>query len=427
MRGALALCLGAACGGAQPARLPAQGLPAPAAAEPAPPAAQAPPEQAPLGFPLLSIDWSSVSLKSDADALALWRQIAPTGADWTLRLGELPDDDRLLKRLAIALLREGNFTCPALLPCTNAGVEEVASSATLTDPCLRRELALWAFQRLDEDDAAELGDTLVAISGMPPPEHELVSEAFDLVPANHDDLLLRMNQAARAAGQAELADSSLPWLSPLALQKVLEQMHADGVYEHLDIDQARPSFLAAIADRRLKAKTSIAAMHELTGQSGQVAKDVRLALRKATADPRCEVAGAAIQLLEQHGEPRYLPRPARASTAAALHSLCVAAAYTQSHAGLDEVLRPFVSPQGLQVIDHAAASEDPSGGPQGEFIARSELVTLPFLEDLSAALESCSGSTCKTFGLRFELSFDAKHLLQRIERFAEDSPACASP
>ena len=35
---------------------------------------------------LLSIEWSKVQLASEADALALWQRIAPTGADWEEKL-----------------------------------------------------------------------------------------------------------------------------------------------------------------------------------------------------------------------------------------------------------------------------------------------------------------------------------------------------
>lgn len=416
----LALCSWLGCGGRAPAPRPVQVVaPAPEVS----PAPRPPPDE-PAPRPLLTIDWAQVHLQTDEDARALWKQIAPTGADWTLRLGELPNDDALLKPLAIALLREGNFQCPARLPCTDAGVQDVAAEATLDDPCLRRELALWAFARLDEEDAAALADPLVAIAGLPPPEHELVAEAFDLVPAEQDALLLRMNAAARAVGQGELADLSLQWISPAGLREVVARMHSDGVYALLDVTGDRAAFVAAIGDGQLAPQTRITAMREL-GDGQPLAKDLRLALRKAAADPRCEVAAAAARLLEEHGDRSALPRPARASTAAAVRALCVAAAYSQEQAGVDEILRPFISRQGLQVIDHAALEQTPDDV-QGELIPRAELITLPFLEELGEALEHCAGTTCKAQSQRFELTFDAERLLHRVERFADDPAGCAA-
>ena len=50
-----------------------------------------------------------VPLATEADALALWKQIAPTGDDWDAKLDEVPD--AAARPLAIALLDGGNFTC----------------------------------------------------------------------------------------------------------------------------------------------------------------------------------------------------------------------------------------------------------------------------------------------------------------------------
>lgn len=380
--------------------------------------------EAPAPAPLLSIDWSTVQLSDDAAALALWQRIAPTGEDWELRLGELPDDDALLKPLALALLRQGGFACPASGRCADAGLSAVEATATLADPCLRRELALWAFGRLDEEDAVGIADTLVSIAGLAAPEEELVSEAFDLVPAGQDALLLRMNEAARAAGHGELADHSLQWLSPAALEVAARTLHADGAFSLLELGEARELFLAAINDRGLRPATRISVMEELAAEE-PLSKAVRAALRKASADPRCEIAGTALRLLEHAGD--KLRAPPRRSLPAALRELCVGEARYSNSDPLDSHLVPLVSPQGLVVIDHAALTED-AGELSGETMPREQVFVLPFGEELAAALERCQEATCRGPGVRFELAFDKQWRLQRIERFADDATACvASP
>jgi hypothetical protein len=406
--------------------------PTPALAEPPPP--PAPGNDGPTPTSLLSIDWKTIDVSDDASALALWQQIAPTGADWELRLGELPDDDGLQRHLAFALLRGGNFACKPDSAATSAcGVGAggasltAAPESTFSDPCLRRQLALWALERLDDEDARTLQRELLAIAALPPPEDELVREAFDLVPVGADELLLRMIVAARAAGQGDIADESLSWLSRPLLLQVATKLHSDGALRVLDPAEARPVFIAAITDGKLKAATSIAAIDDLlAADDAKLKKDVRAALLAALKDPRCEVAAAAARALANAGEPRFVPRPARASVSAALRALCVMAAYSQEEIGADRDLRPFISKRGLQVYDHSEITAPPDE-PTGEVILPADLVVLPFLEELSPALEHCTtvaggptaATVCRGGGLRFLLSFDLDRTLRRIERLAD--------
>lgn len=396
----------------------------PPAAEPSRTLPPLPDEPAPK--PLLSIDWTKVTISSDADALALWERIAPTGADWSLRLGELPDNDDLQSLLALALLRSGNFACRPQPGCPAELVLEAAPNATLADPCLRRELALWALGRLDDADAFAIERELVALASLPPPEEELVREAFDLVPVGADALLMQMIEAAHAAGQGEIADESLSWLPAPLLTKAATQLHSDGAVRSLDATESRSALLAAINDPKLKPATTIAAMDELLSASDPTPpKDLRAALRTATKDPRCEVAAAAARNLANLNEPRYVPRPVSTSVPAALRALCVMASYIQEDIGADPSLRRFISRRGLQVYDHAEITAEP-GDPAGELILPADLVTLPFLEELAEALGHCTGTTCRADGLRFELLLEPDRTLRRIDRFADPTP-CTTP
>jgi hypothetical protein len=389
------------------------------AASPTPSSPAAPPPAAPL---LGAIDWSRAQLRTDEDAQALWQQIAPTGADWELRLLELPKDQDLQTRLALALLRGGNFQCRAASSCPADSYFDVAPTATLSDPCLRRLLALWAFDQLDDTQAASLERELLALAALPPPEEELVREAFDLVPLDRDDLLLPMITAARAAGQIDLADAAVHWLSPANVRKVATALHSDGAYAALDVNEARGAFLAAISDRQLKAQTSSNAITELiAADDGALRKDVRAALQRAVKDPRCAVAAAAARQLAVGGDRRFVPRRDASSVPAALRALCVMSSYLEEEVGVDSLLRPFFSAAGVQIFDHTETS-DSDGEVAAELIARADLVTLPFLSDLGDALEHCLGTTCRTGIFRFELTMAPDRSISRIERFFEASP-----
>jgi hypothetical protein len=424
--------------------------PQPAAPSPPPPVASTPeplppPSNEPAPRPLLSIDWKSVQVTDDASALALWQQIAPTGADWELRIGELPDDNDLQRHLAFALLRGGNFACkPAdasgdptsSTSCEAPGAAPTATSgaspaSTFSDPCLRRELALWALGRLDDDDARTLERELISLAALPPPEDELVREAFDLVPVGADALLLQMIEAARAAGQGDLADESLSWLPRPMLLQVATKLHSDGALRSLEPSEARGAFLAAINDGQLKPATRLSAIDDLiVADDGKLKKDVRAALLTALKDPRCEVAAAAARAFVTAGEPRFAPRPVLTSIPASLRALCVMASYSQEEAGLDSGLRAFISKRGLQVYDHSEITAPP-GEATAELILPAQLIVLPFLEELSSALEHCTttapgpsagpdaGTVCRADGLRFLLAFDPDRTLRRVERFAE--------
>ena len=134
---------------------------------------------------MLAIDWGAIHVASEADSLALWTRIAPTGDDWTQKLDEVPHEyDR---SLAIALLRSGNFACVPVQPARDCSVKiydvpEPAPTAGLADPCLRRALALWSLDQLEPEDVPNVMDALRGIVALPPPEAELVKAALRVVP-----------------------------------------------------------------------------------------------------------------------------------------------------------------------------------------------------------------------------------------------------
>ena len=152
----------AACG------TPARPVVAPAhVSEPAPPPAPHHLDDPDVNRPpppklLAGIDWNGP---------VTWEQIAPTGADFEERLEEIPDVPAA-DELAVSMLTGGNFACPAPPSACGAPVDlpDPAPAATLSDPCLRRLLALWALSRVDDRLLPRVHDALRAIAALPPPE-----------------------------------------------------------------------------------------------------------------------------------------------------------------------------------------------------------------------------------------------------------------
>ncbi|MEZ4363612.1 MAG: hypothetical protein R3B48_25775 [Kofleriaceae bacterium] len=408
------------CGAAAAPRVPS-----PTAAALVAPAPDARPPGVPSSAPspLLHIDWAHVPLNTDADALALWSQIAPTGEDWSLRLREVPNERDLPRRLAIALLRAGNFQCRPASTCPDSVGLDVEPAATLDDPCLRRELALWALEQLDDTDADALHPELVALASLPPPEEELVAEAFNLVPLDHDALLLDMIHAARGAGQLEEADAAVKWLSASKRIELATKDHVDVAYELLSVDDARDAFLVAVTDAKLQARTSVHAMEALLELAdGALPADLRRALAGATRDPRCEVAAEASAALADRGERRYLPRRNASTVATTLRSLCLmarAAELANAAPGVDSQFRPFINAAGVAIFDH---DEDRDGEVAADHLARADVVTLPFLSELAEALEHCEGTTCTSDEYVFKLTLAPDRTITRIERTGRARP-----
>jgi hypothetical protein len=184
MMRSLVLIAVAACGtppNGPVAQKPEPPKPAPTDAAPKPPDPdlhREPPK------PLLSIDWATVPLSTEAEANAVWATIAPTGADWEEKLDEIP----VAKAgpLAVAMLRSGNFTCVPPQPKKDCAplvldVDGPAPTAGMSDPCLRRLLALWSLGAVDDADLPQIYDALKQIVAIPPPESQLVAAAIQAV------------------------------------------------------------------------------------------------------------------------------------------------------------------------------------------------------------------------------------------------------
>ncbi|HEU4611570.1 MAG TPA: hypothetical protein VFS15_05815 [Kofleriaceae bacterium] len=427
-----------ACGGT-PRVDPRPVAPAPAPAPPPPETGHLQELEKPAPVKLVDIDWSTTPLDSDADALAAWQRIAPTGADWSDRLDELPDEGDVTAKLALALLRGGNFTCvqpPAPGSCAHAvDVPEPAPAATLADPCLRRLLAIWAISQLEPDQVDQVRDALRAIAAIPPPESELVSAALQALPESDQDGRLELYAIAFRAGHRELVNGLVNVLDEAHLITAVRTHHIDGALDLMTAVSQRSLFLAALADEQLNGAARVQVISELADvdDSDKLAPDVRAALVRATKSPDCAVAAAADRFLVRSGAKRFAPaRPRTHSPAAMMRALCVLASY---EAGLraDEpsFLPAYVPKKGLELVtrtydEYSDVDTDGDGDPHTEstsvFVPREEVV-LPEVEDMIRAFANCAGTTCRSVDREFRFGFKGGELLlTRLE--VNERPPC---
>jgi hypothetical protein len=425
------------CGGAQRERAITPEPSRPAEARSAPPRAPDPDLHRPPPRRLLDIDWEKIALTDDAAAIALWRRIAPTGADWEDKVQEIPA--AAARPLAIAVLHGGNFTCArpptGACPAPIYDVDPPADTAGLDEPCLRRLLALWAIDKLDDRDLSAIRPALHAIAAIPPPESQLVAAALHAIPEDDHDARLAILAIAWRAGQRDLVDAAVGALDEAHLITAVRQHHIAGALDVLSAEGHRAVYLAAINDDALPPRARTMAIGELVAGVDALAPDLLSALASAAKAKDCSVAAAAAHALDRRGDRRFAPRrPRTASIAQLMRAMCVLASF--------EVLQPsdaasllptYVPPRGLErvTISYDALSDvdsdgdgDPHTTQSAELVPRDDAV-LPQVEDLARAMQHCTGAICVSDDHEYRLvwrPFGGELMLSRIE--IADRPPC---
>ena len=386
--------------------------------------------------PKLAIDWASTHVTTDEQALALWRQIAPTGADWDEKLPEIPTDKPIARALAVAMLRGGNFKCPAVITTHNCkrhafDLEPPRPTDGLDAPCLRRLLALWSIDQLEAPDRPAVRAELLDIAQLPPPESQLISAVFQtLNEGDHDEQML-FYETAWHAGQRDLVNAAIGNLDEPHLIAAVTHLHIDGALEILSAEAHRATYLAAVTDEQLAPKARIQAMTELAAAEQKPTFDVTSALIAAAGSPDCAVAAVAARTLDQRGDHRYVPsRPKVHTEKALMRGLCVLASYEAlQRADEPSLLASYVPARGLERI---AVTYDPLGEIDSDgdgdphtthettLVPRAEVV-VPDVEDLARAMTHCTGTTCSSDDREYRFSFRMGELF-RLE--IADRPPC---
>jgi hypothetical protein len=430
----IAFALGSACGGAQRPTAPtaaatsdAQAAPA---AKPDEPRAPDPDLHRPPPRKLLDIDWEKVALTDELAALALWHRIAPTGADWDDKLQEIPAT--AARPLALAVLRGGNFLCtrPQTGDCARPSydVATPADTADFDDPCLRRLLALWSIDQLEEADLPAVKDALLGIAALPPPESQLVAAAIHVTPEADQDERLALLGVAWRAGQRDLVADAVGGFDEAHLFAAVRQHHIDAALEVLSAEGHRAAYLAAVGDEALGSRARTTAIGELAAlepPDGKLPPDLTAALAAAVKSRDCGVAAAAARALDQHGDHRFVPkRPRTPATAQLMRAMCVLASYEALLPNDEPSLFPGYLPvRGLERITYTFdPAEDgdrsaPHATRSAAIVPRAEAV-LPELEDLVRAMKHCAGTICVSDDHEFRFVWQpagGETVLTRIE------------
>jgi hypothetical protein len=323
----------------------------------------------------------------DAAALALWKVVAPTGADYEDRLAAIPADEAIRRPMARALLAEGNVACDKVIDAGACGeeileFEPLDPKADLGAPCLRRRLALWSIDQLEPADVTGLGEALAGLVALKEPETELPAAAFAALPAGNDELRLTLLAAAIDADRAALAETESAGLTgDAAIVTAATTLHLDAAVARLDEKRHRGLLLAALADDTLEVATRVAIVDDFAGDTG---KDVVAALTALAADTSCELAMTAAVALAERGDPSRLPsRPGASGDDADLErALCLISHDpdpARREARWRELLAPKVIVRAITSNDFGDAEEegdeaDPSDpdAAEGTIVSRGE-------------------------------------------------------
>jgi hypothetical protein len=392
---------------------------------------------------LLAIDWSTVKLDTDDDALALWQRIPLTVEDLEEMLDEIPSEGQIASRLALAFLRQGNFACsPVSVPQTPHSargcglialdVEAPAPDATLADPCMRRLVAMWAISAIDEADLGSAADALRAIAAIPPPESQLVSLVLGAYPESEQGARLELAAIAFRAGHRELVNARLGAFEPAYLAEAISRHHIDGALQVLPVEHHRAVFLTAVSAEQMHASGRIAALTELVTQpeldGKPLPRDLLAALTAAAKSTDCAVAAAASRALVKRGHSRFAPKwPQPRKPADMMRALCVLASYEALQQSDEPSYLPgYVAARGLELVvahydpyneDDLDGDGDPHLERTTTMVPRGEVV-LPELHDLLTAFASCKDTTCTSQNREFRFTLvpvGGRLVLRRLE------------
>lgn len=390
------------------------------------------PQTQELRKPVADIDWASFRLDTDADALQIWKQIAPTGRDWERKLADIPGNLPIAHALALAMLRSGSFTCtpPPAKSCDGrvTTIPAPAPNATLADPCLRRVLALWSFDQLQTEDIPKIRGALRTIAKTSPPESDLVASALRALPDSDIDGRFELLEIAWKAGQKELVNRTLGGLDESHLVDAVLRLHIDGALDVLSADTHRSVYMRAILDDKLASAGRVSAINQLAAAPGKLERDVRALFVSTTRHRDCAIAAAAVRALEKHGDRSFVPvQPATTRPEVMMRSLCVLAAYeTQQRSDQGALLQMYLPPRGMEVLrveydPYNTVDTDGDGDPHKERaleLVRRNFAQLPEREDMQRAFGRCSGTTCTSRDHTFKFMFrqqGSQLVLWRVE------------
>jgi len=294
-----------------------------------------------------------------AEAALTWASLAITGDNWQAQLATIPADQRA--SLAVRFLEAGAFECPALPPqpgeCAEQGaLRQPDAGSTLKDPCLRRLVALWALEQIDEDMiTASLSSALMRIVRIPPPDRELPAAALDKMPGGF--LTAAAMWEAKAAGNDELVSAhALDGFDDEDLRQAAGSFHFDEALLALDPAVDRELYLDALSDDALRPATRLQVidlMVSLALDDGGLHDRVHRRLTELVETDDCTLAAAAQAALAELDGDRVPPviGPFEAE-ADVIRAICA----TLGTGSRGKAWKSMIARSGLDIADH---TEDP--------------------------------------------------------------------
>ncbi len=287
----------------------------------------------------------------EAAALALWKKLAPTGANYEDKLASIPSDPAVRRPMALTLLAGGDFECKETVEYSECGEDRLAWAdfnlkSTFADPCLRRRLALWATGELQADDIAIAEQTLFAMLEMEDPEIELPLAALAALERGPEAIRLRAYKVAMAKGIEE-KNMSIDGLSEQGLIAAARDVGIDEAALALD----RGRHLEVMAelvndDHRMTEETRASLLSTLAEVRSPASTE---ALKKRASGGSCALAMDAALALEQRGDGSFIPRRwIHADESAARFALCLSM-HDSDEGRARTLLASFVGAEGVRV------------------------------------------------------------------------------
>jgi hypothetical protein len=378
-----------------------------------------------------------------AAARAVWKSLAPTGADYAQKLASLPDDPSVRRPLARVLVGDGNFACTQTEETHECGEDHVEwkaldPAATVDDPCLRRKLALWALAPgvLTESDVETLMPSLRALFALPAPEDELPKAVMLLAASMSGRTRARLIDTAMENSRKELAEAlCCSDMGHALIGTLYSRHHLDAAAAALDVATERAIVLAAVQDDALAVETRAAWVERLRDIAG---KDVLAALG-AVADGAsdCGLTMAAASALAARGDASRLPRRRDGDDQARMaRALCMLARD-------DDVVRrrarfrEFLPPHGRVTLSHAINSDwDEAGNkidesPAPSYVTRATAMASDLPDEYGAGpVPECGGDACSvpssdgSWTIYFVEGKDGKLYVREINRLEEHYCPC---
>lgn len=264
------------------------------------------------GWDRFAADVPAADLAPPADpaaALALWKKLAPTAADYHEKLASIPDDPAVARPMAVALLAGGHFACEEVLEYDECGVtsrewKDLDPRAGFDDPCVRRRLALWALEKIHPADTPPLEGVLHAVARLEPPENELPQAALAAVSGAPEAVRLSVWGALVQSGREELivVDHDISEKGLIAAADLGIAAAA------LDLDPIRhmEKLVELVGDESMADATRASMLDKLVEHQHPTITRALVAL--AAGEKNCSLAMSAALALARQGDASHLPR-----------------------------------------------------------------------------------------------------------------------